>query len=208
MVSIVSSLVTLLALFFACVSAEENEAVVLLDSFTFPIVVNKNSVFSTVVLIFNKRDISKERVDYIRSDYYELARSLEKNGHHVLFSQMVVNGGQNGEYAEKFQMTAESGPRMAVVQPNTGKFVLYDGGYAKDDMSRFIIKHTKDKLQRFGTLRSFNEHASEFMGRFMKGKTQDDVIDIAQFIDSLEDKMKGFSEEARDQASYYLKVSN
>jgi hypothetical protein len=96
-----------------------------------------------------------------------------------------------------------------VVQASTGKFVLYDSskGYAKDDISRFIVRHTNDKLLLTGTLAPFNTFAVDFMGQFVNGKTQEDVVKIAQYIDSLEVKAMAYeSSEQRVRAAYYLEV--
>ncbi len=92
---------------------DESLGVVLLDSWTFPIIVNKFTVHGTFILSMNKRDIGDYGSESLRLDFYQLAVDFlkmvdEEDTHKLLFAQVLVNGAINGNLGNKLGLTSST----------------------------------------------------------------------------------------------------
>lgn len=197
-------------------SEYEHNGIALLDSTTFPVIVNEHSEFSTVILICNKTELETESIKYLRTDFFKFANDFDRKASNskVLFSQIIVDGYVNLELANKFEMTEESGPKLVIVKAQTSKFVIFNGGYFRDDIHRFITKHTDVIFQAAGTLPTFDVFAKHFMKEHMttvndvnEGLTGDEAEEAAAYAGSLEDAAQAFElEHEKESALYYLEV--
>ncbi len=91
---------------------DESLGVLLLDSWTFPVVFHDHP-FHGIVLCMHKKDIQDYGANSIRMDFLQLAVDFQKlldeqEAHKILFAQVLVNGAVNGQLGRSLGLTPTS----------------------------------------------------------------------------------------------------
>lgn len=180
----------------------EHKGVLLLDSLTFPKIVPSEK-HDVVVLICNKAKIGDYGTDSIRSDYFSFAGKASVGGEadNVLFTQIIVNGGENKALAARIGMEKNfEHPRMFVYPAGSDNAIIYPESepFQTRALSQFLGRHSSLYMKISGTLRMFDDLAVKFMESPEDMKSS--VIEEAQTLSD------NSSEDERPIAEYYIKV--
>lgn len=198
--------------------SDETVGVVMLDSFTYPVLVNSQSPYSTFIMIYEKSTIQEYATASYRADYFRLALDFQKemanpaDDTKMLFAQVVVNGATNRRLAESLGYTRTARGSAQMVLP---RFVLvkagatgprdhtaFSGLFERSELFRFLTHHTGVVVTHPGSLPAMDTMLGSFM-RSLGGSEADLVAAEA----SLEQTRKLVSEQSDTAlAEFYVAV--
>lgn len=198
-----------LAWFAFCVSLplkseHEKRAVLLLDDFTFSkIVPHPNR--DVVVLLAHKSQIGDYGTDSMRTDYFNFAFKMQTNGDadHVLFAQIIVNGGENRQLSEDIVGDEFIHPKLVVFPAGSATPIAYpdDQPYHLNTLTQFVSQHTTLQFQLPGTMKLFDDLAANFLNA--------DESRQRGFIAEAELALEGLTDTAQEEtAAYYVRLMN
>lgn len=157
-------------------SNDDARGVVLLDSFTYPIVVNEHAEHATFVFVLNKRDLGRDDdiTAGLRSDYLSLALEVlrlidEADTHKLLFGQVVVNGADNGRLGKTFGLDPSAiGPVAGLVRAGTDgdNVIPYTGRMDRTALLDFLQEHVGLHVITPTTDAQFDSLAERFVREF------------------------------------------
>mmetsp|Transcript_53580 Transcript_53580/g.105665 ORF Transcript_53580/g.105665 Transcript_53580/m.105665 type:complete len:268 (+) Transcript_53580:61-864(+) len=187
----------------AAVKEMEKKSVLLLDGITFPkIVPNPNR--DVIVLVSLKSQFGDYGTDSMRSDYFNFAfrSQTEGDSDHVIFSQVIVNGGENKALATSIGVSDDfKHPQMFIYPAGASTPIEYptDEPFHLDRLTQFAARHSSLQFQLPGTLKKFDEIAAEFM--------RAEPSRQAGLLQQAEEEAEGLVEAGQSEtAAYYIKV--
>jgi hypothetical protein len=164
--------------------SDETFGIVMLDAFTYPVVVNEHAHHATVVMVFDKAFSADYTTASFKSDYFRLALSFQKeiknreDDDRILFSQVVVNGASNKKLGQMFGLkkpkknSAEVAlPKFFIVPAGSTEPIPYAGIFERSDFFKFVSLHSKIDVGLPGTLPEFDKLAGRFLTAMLTSVT-------------------------------------
>jgi len=183
-------------------ASDETFGIVMLDSFTYPVVVNENAQHATVVMVYDKAFATEYTTASFKDDYFRLALKFQKeikrreDDDKILFSQVVVNGASNKKLGEMFGLkkpkrnSAEvSLPKFFIVPAGSTEFIQYAGIFERSEFFKFVSIHSKVDVGLPGTLPEFDALAGKFLHAMVATVGGEATTDAAPVDNSAADAM-------------------
>lgn len=130
----------------AAKSEFEARGVVLLDDISFYKIVPSDRR-TTVMLVWNKRQLGEYGTESYRADYYDFVKQSYEQGcsEDILFTQLIVNGAQNAAFSQRELGVKKDfmKPVVFLFKPNDSNPIKKDfGSMNPTDMTKWISQNT------------------------------------------------------------------